>query len=340
MHSDMYSLWKMLLVEFVGTFTLVFVGASAVALTIAQGGSLVGSALAFGLALATLMYAWGNISGAHFNPATSFGYAVAGRMNWLLMLGYWVAQLVGGIAAGALVAYFFGTASGAGASIGSLTNTEPWKAVLLEAFLTFFLVITILMVTHNPLFATASGFAIGLVLSFDMFAGFPLTGASMNPARSLGPAIFSNNLGTYWIYIVGPLIGALFAGWIYRLFMHDWTCCDKLDACGKPIVDACGNKLKECSRVLVDGCGRPLKDCNGVKTERYIKAERRAGFKQETPLDAIGSMMSSMGYDPRYLVEEMHKRTPANNIAGVGAGVNVGGLGVGVGAGIGAAPMY
>lgn len=132
MHSDMYSLWKMLLVEFVGTFTLVFVGASAVALTIAQGGSLVGSALAFGLALATLMYAWGNISGAHFNPATSFGYAVAGRMNWLLMLGYWVAQLVGGIAAGALVAYFFGTASGAGASIGSLTNTEPWKLSLIH----------------------------------------------------------------------------------------------------------------------------------------------------------------------------------------------------------------
>src|SRR4030042_3109293 len=99
-------LWKSLLSEFIGTFTLVFIGASAVALTVAQGGSILNSAFAFGLALMTIIYVWGSYSGAHVNPAVSFGFAVAGQMNWGLMLGYWIAQLLGGIAAAALVAYF------------------------------------------------------------------------------------------------------------------------------------------------------------------------------------------------------------------------------------------
>ena len=300
-------LWKSLLSEFIGTFTLVFVGASAVALTAAQGGSLVGSAFAFGLALMTIFYTWGTFSGAHVNPAVSFGFALAGRMNWGLMLGYWIAQLVGGIAAGALVAYFFGTANGAGASIGSLTNTDAWKAVLLEAILTFFLVITILLITRNPLLAIASGLAIGLVLTFDMLAGAPLTGASMNPARSLGPAIFSNNMGTYWIYVVGPLLGAFIAALIYKLFTYDWSCCDKVDECGISIKDECGNPLKECQRQVVDNCGRPVSDCDGKKFESYVRHERKLTHHQETPLLAIGEWMSSHGFDPRYLNQEISR---------------------------------
>src|SRR5437763_77887 len=116
------NLWKALLAEFLGTFTLVFVGASAVALTLTQGGSVLTSAFAFGLALMSIIYIWGPYSGAHVNPAVSFGFAVAGQMNWGLMLGYWIAQLLGGIAAAALVAYFFGTATGSGASVGTATN--------------------------------------------------------------------------------------------------------------------------------------------------------------------------------------------------------------------------
>jgi MIP family channel proteins len=285
-------LWKSLISEFIGTFTLVFIGASAVALTLAQGGSLLGSAFAFGLVLMTLIYVWGPYSGAHLNPAVSFGFAVAGQMNWALMLGYWVAQLVGGIAAAALVMYFFGTANGAGASIGSLTNTDAWKAILLEAFLTFFLVLAYLFIYRNPMLAIVAGIAIGLVLTFAMLAAGPLTGASMNPARSLGPAIFSNNMGTYWIYIVGPLLGALVAALIYKLFVRDWSCCDKLDDCGKPILDACGNKLKVCKRPVVDSCGRAISDCNGAKFEQYLKVDRKYGHMQETPLHYMGQLMN------------------------------------------------
>ena len=304
MSSGSNYLWRALLAEFLGTFTLVFVGAGAVALTAQQGGSLIGSAFAFGLALMVLIYTWGSYSGSHLNPAISFGAAVAGRMNWGLMLGYWIAQLLGGIAAAALIAYFFGTASGAGASIGSLTNTDAWRAVLLEAILTFFLVITFLLVTRNPWLAVASGLAIGLVLTFDMLVGAPLTGASMNPARSLGPALFSNNIGTYWIYVVGPLLGALVAALIYKLFTNDWSCCTKRDECGNPIVDECGNPLKECKREVVDNCGKPVTNCNGKLYETYTKHERKLNHMQETPLHAIGEYMSSHGFDPRYLKQE------------------------------------
>lgn len=299
-------LWKALLTEFLGTFTLVFVGAGAVALTAAQGGSLVVSGFAFGLVLMTLIYTWGSYSGAHFNPAVSFGFAVAGRMNWWLMIGYWIAQLLGGIAAGALIAYFFGTDNGAGASVGVFTNTDAWKAILLEAFLTFFLVITYLFITRNPFLAIASGLAIGMVLTFAMFVGGPLTGASMNPARSLGPAIFSNNMGTYWIYIVGPLIGALVAALIYKLFTIDWSCCDKLDDCGNPVLDACGNPLKECERPCVDSCGNPIKnDCGEVQYEKYTRVERKIGHHQETVLGAVGGWLGAHGMSPHYMMQEM-----------------------------------
>jgi len=307
MSSSSGYLWKSLLTEFLGTFTLVFVGCGAVALTAQQGGSLIGSAFAFGLALMVLIYAWGSYSGAHFNPAISFGTAVAGRMNWGLMLGYWIAQLLGGIAAAALIAYFFGTASGVGASIGSLTNTDAWKAVLLEAILTFFLVITFLLVTRNPWLAIASGLAIGLVLTFDMLVGAPLTGASMNPARSLGPALFSNNIGSYWIYVVGPLLGALVAALIYKLFTNDFSCCTKRDECGNPVLDECGNPLKECKRQVVDNCGNPLTNCDGKVYESYIKHERKLTHMQETPLLAISEWMSGHGFDPRYLKQEFER---------------------------------
>lgn len=304
MSSDF--LWKALLAEFIGTFTLVFIGASAVALTVAQGGSVLGSAFAFGLALMTIIYVWGSYSGAHVNPAVSFGFAVAGQMNWGLMLGYWIAQLLGGIAAAALVAYFFGTATGAGASVGSLTNTDFWRAVLLEAFLTFFLVLAYLFIYRNPFLAIISGVAIGLVLTFCFLAGGTLTGASMNPARSLGPAIFSNNIGTWWIYIIGPLLGALVAALIYKLFTVNFNCCDKVDECGNKILDECGRPLKECKRPLLDNCGNEIKDCHGnTQYDTYIKHDRKIGFMQETVPLAIGEWMSAHGFDPRYLRQEL-----------------------------------
>jgi MIP family channel proteins len=310
MHTD-FVLWKALLVEFLGTFTLVFIGASAVALTVAQGGNLLVSALAFGLALMAVFYAWGNYSGTHLNPAVSFGFFVAGRMKFWLMLVYWVAQLLGGILAAALVAYFFGTASGVGASIGSLTSSNAWKAVLLEAILTFFLVITILLITRNPAMAVISGLVIGMVLTFDMLAGYALTGASMNPARSLGPALFSGNIGTYWIYVVGPLLGALVAALVYRVFETDWSATLKVDECGNPVLDACGNCVYEKCRDKVDNCGNPvMDDCGKHIKETIVVHHAKHGFIQETPMEAAGQWMTKHGMSPMYIRQQVQQVMP------------------------------
>ena len=297
-------IWKAILAEFVGTFVLLFVGASAVALTAAQGGSVLGSALAFGFVLIAIFYMLGWFSGAHVNPAVSFGFWVAGRMNAGLMIGYWIAQLLGGIAAAALVAYLFGTSSGVGASVGSLTNTDAWKAVLLEAILTLILVFTVLLVTGNPTLAVISGVAIGVVFAALMLAGSALTGASMNPARSFGPALFSNNLGTIWIYIVGPLVGALIAALIYRLMVTDFSCCVKKDECGEVCKDECGRPIKICKRPVVDRCGKQISDCDGAKWEEYEKREVQLNHMQQTPLSAVNQYLSAHGYSPLYMKEK------------------------------------
>ncbi len=298
-------IWKSLLSEFLATFILVFAVASAVALTAAAGGTLLTSAFAYGLALLVVIYLFSNFSGAHANPAVSFGFAVAGQMNWGLMFGYWIAQLLGAIAAAGIVAWFFGTATGAGASVGTLTNTDAWKALLVEAFLTMFLVLAYLMVYRNPMLAMINGLAVGLVLTFAFIAGGSLTGASTNPARSFGPAIFSNNLGTIWIYIIGPLLGALVGALVYKLITADFNCRDKTDECGNKILDECGNPLKECKRAVVDNCGNEVKDCDGTVYEYYTTHGRKHVHVQETPMLALGGWMSEHGFDPRYIRQEV-----------------------------------
>ena len=313
--------WKQLLIEFLGTFTLVLIITAAVALTIEQGYSVLGAAFAYGLALMVLIYVW-PASGAHFNPAVSLGFAVAGQMNWLLMIGYWIAQLVGGIAAAALVAWWYGTSNGAGASVGFFTNTEQWKAFLIEAFITFFLVIAYLFLYRNPMLSIISGLAIGLTLTFSFIAFGPATGASANPARSLGPAIFGNTLGSYWIYIVGPLVGAFVAAIVYRLFTYQWGCCTKRDECGNAMRDECGNVIKECKRPIYDECGKVVTDCCGPLMETYETVDVKHGYKQETPLSAVGAWMSTHGMDPKFLAHEMKeeymmfmKETPKQTVA-------------------------
>jgi|SRR5437868_7125263 len=264
-------LWQALLAEFIGTFTLVFVGVSAAALLVSQGGGILTIGLAFGLVLGTMIYILGNYSGANFNPAVSFGFAVAGRMNWIIMLAYWIIQLIAGIAAAALVVYFFGTSTGAGASVGSLTYTHAWEAVLVEMIATFILVMTVLFVTRRAMLSPVAGIIIGSTLAFNIIAIKFLTGGSLNPARSLGPAIFSNNLGTYWIDLVGPLLGALLAALIYKLFTRNFTCCDKLDGCGNKILNECCKPIKECKRPKLDVCGREIKECGDVVYETYLE---------------------------------------------------------------------
>jgi MIP family channel proteins len=312
-------MWKALFAEFLGTFTLVFVGASAVALTAAQGGTVLASALAFGLALAAVIYVWGSFSGAHVNPAVSLGFAASGQMSWLLMIGYWIAQLLGGIAAAALVVYFFGTSTGAGASIGSFTNSNLWKAVLMEAFLTMFLVIAYLLVYRNPMNAMIGGLIIGLVLSFCTIVGSSSTGASTNPARSLGPAIFSMNMGTYWVYIVGPLLGALVAALVYKLFVHEYNCSNKAGVCGEGLKNECGKPIKECSKPMVDSCGKPVVDGDGnCKMMTYTKVATNPGYMQENNLSTVGRMLQSVGVEPSYVAQEVIQTVEAIKTANAG----------------------
>lgn len=312
----MASLWQSLLSEFLGTFILVFVGAGAVAATMGQETSVLTSALAFGLILMVLVYVLGPISGSHLNPAVSLGFAVAGRMNFGWMIGYWIAQIIGAIAAAALIAYFFGTANDAGASIGSLTRAgDAWRVILLEAIITFFFVLIFLAVTHNPLLALVSGLIIGAALAADMLVAFNLTGASTNPARSLGSAIFTNNWGSYWYYLVGPLLGALVAAIIYRIAIYDYgyqtVYVDDGNGCQIPAVGPCGNKIKEKRVPELDHCGKPVYDECGVQQFKVTKKyDKKLSHKQETPFSMIGSVMTAHGMHPSHAKQIFEESVP------------------------------
>jgi MIP family channel proteins len=214
---------KAALAELIGTFTLVFIGAGAGALAAVSGGGIVGVALAHGLALMVIVYAWGSISGAHVNPAVTFGVAVAGRMDWPKAISYWVAQFAGAAAAAYLLAWLLDSNANLGATIGSLTPTETnpgdaAKVIVLEGVLTFFLVTAVFASGIHNRNGNLAGVAIGLVLAMDILMGGALTGASMNPARTFGPALAMNDFGYLWMYIVGPLAGGGIAALLYDKF--------------------------------------------------------------------------------------------------------------------------
>jgi MIP family channel proteins len=257
-------LWKSLLTEFAGTYTLVLLGGSAVALSASQGGSLLVSGLTFGLALTALIYSWEQFSGAHFNPAVSLGFAVSGQMNWGLMIGYWISQFAGAIAAGATILGLFGQSSGVGASTGSLTNSATWEAMLIEALITFLIVITYLFMYSDSQKAGSSALAIGLIYVAVYLAFASLTGASGNPARSLGPGIFAQTLDSYWAYIIGPFIGAIAASLVYMLLRWRTNCQLKTDKDGNVVTDSCGRPIEQCEVYKINECGETISDCKGT----------------------------------------------------------------------------
>ena len=212
---------KVFLAEFIGTFALVFVGMSA---GIVNAG-LVGVALAHGFTLAVFAYAYGHISGTHVNPAVTFGLALNGTIKWGQAVFYWIAQFGGAILAAFLLKTIMTALGGtidAGATVGALTDKAPVLAMTMEAILTFFLVNTILHTAVAGKGGRFAGWAIGTTLAFAILAGAPFTGASLNPARTFGPAIFSvpdiTNVYTYVIYLFGPLIGSTFAVLVYNFF--------------------------------------------------------------------------------------------------------------------------
>ena len=180
------------LVELIGTFALIFIGAGTVAVGKA---SLVGVVLAHGLVVAIFAWSFGGVSGSYINPAVTFGMVVAGKMTVKDATGYWVSQLLGGALAAAALMYVLGRAdSGLGATVLA-SDVSPVQGLFLEAILTFFLVNTIFQTDVKGKAGDLAPLAIGLTLTFAILMGGPLTGGSLNPARTFGPALLTGNLG-------------------------------------------------------------------------------------------------------------------------------------------------
>ncbi len=221
------------LAEFIGTFALVFFGCGAAAIggmgTGATAVDLLGIASAFGFAIVAMAYGIGPISGCHVNPAVSFGVFVAGRMSAVEMVGYWIAQVLGAIV-GAAVLYLIlsGKASGWNGGLGQngwgpgyLGEYNTLSALVYEIVATFLFLVTILGVTHPFTPRGFAGLAIGLALVAIHLVGINVTGTSVNPARSIGPALVGigsnpKAVAQLWLFIVAPLIGAGLAGFLYR----------------------------------------------------------------------------------------------------------------------------
>ena len=198
--------------EVVGTFALTFIGAGAAAIS----GNLVAIAFAHGLVVLAFAFAYGHHSGTHINPAVSFGLWIAGEMEFGKTVVYWIAQVIGGVIGGAALYWTLGGAeSGLGATVLA-ENVSPAQGLVLEAVLTFFLVNTIMNTAVSGKAGNLAPIPIGLTLVFCILMGGPLTGASLNPARTLGPALFSGTMDLFWLYLVGTFIGAAVAGLLYR----------------------------------------------------------------------------------------------------------------------------
>jgi MIP family channel proteins len=216
--------YKVFVAELIGTFALVFVGA-AVGM---YNAGLLAVALAHGLTLAVFAYTFGHISGTHINPAVTFGLALNGTVKWADAVVYWAAQFAGAVLAAYALNAIVGTvnaeAFGGAQTTGVITEQFPYYAVAIEALLTFFLVNTVLHTAVSGKGGAMAGWAIGTTLAIAIFAGGPLTGASLNPARTFGPAVVSGAAGNgmmYLVYFVGPLLGAALAVGVYRLLNTD-----------------------------------------------------------------------------------------------------------------------
>ena len=206
---------RALVAEAIGTFALVFAGCGAIMIDakIERLGQ-VGIAIAFGLVIMAMIYAVGHISGAHFNPAVTFAFALSRHFAWPQALGYWAAQLLGALIAAALLRGSLGDVADVGATLPSGSQGQSF---LWELVLSFFLMFVIMAVaTDTRAVGEAAAVAIGGTIGLDAMFGGPISGASMNPMRSIGPAIASGNFHALWLYIVAPVVGAALGGLAYQ----------------------------------------------------------------------------------------------------------------------------
>ena len=220
---------KKYVAEFIGTFVLTLFGCGSAALTGGIEGALgvLGIAMAFGLSIVAMAYAIGDISGCHINPAVSLGCLMTGRMTGKDFVGYVIAQFIGGIAAAAILLAIVNMSglnvaeTGLGANgYGHLSyvGLNAGGAIIVEIILTCVFLLTILRVTATEKTGHIAGLVIGLTLAFVHILGICLTGTSVNPARSFGPALFvgGDALAQVWVFILAPLVGAAIAAIIYK----------------------------------------------------------------------------------------------------------------------------
>src|SRR5690606_11935709 len=204
---------KLYIHEFIGTFVLVLIGCGAGVLNL----ELSSIGLAFGLILMAMIYTFGASSGAHFNPAVSLAMAIRKRLSWSDFAFYTIAQVLGGIVASLVLVGFLGNSSLAANSLGGINETGAMLlllGVLVETVVTFIFITVILKVSKDKGLAPVAGLIIGLTLTALIFMSGPLTNASLNPARSIGPALFSNDVNALpqlFVFILGPMLGGVFA---------------------------------------------------------------------------------------------------------------------------------
>jgi aquaporin NIP len=215
--------------EFIGTFALVFAGTGAIIINDVTGGAVtnVGVGLTFGMIVLTMIYAVGDVSGAHFNPAVTLGFFAARRLKGKIILPYVVSQLLGALAASLLLRALFPQHP----TLGATAPAGPaLQSLILEIILTALLMFVILNVSTGARErGITAGIAVGAVIALEaLFAG-PICGASMNPARSFAPALVSQHLANLWIYVVAPVTGALIAVMGCR--------CVRKDCCSVPVRD-------------------------------------------------------------------------------------------------------
>ena len=215
--------------EFIGTFALVFAGTGAVIINDISGGLIteLGIGLVFGLIIMTMIYALGETSGAHFNPAVSFGFWLARRLPSKELLPYMSSQLLGALSASIFLKIIFPQHKTLGATMPHFVSASG--DFCLEIILTFFLMFVIIHVAQGAKEkGLMAGVAIGGMVALEAIFAGPITGASMNPARSFGPAIISGQIDFLWIYLTAPFLGSALAVWSCCLLRSGSDCCPKL----------------------------------------------------------------------------------------------------------------
>lgn len=229
----MSQLPQKLFAEFIGTLTLIFIGAGSICadeLIKSTGGAgigLLGIAAAYGLAMTIMVTATGHISGGHLNPAVTAGIWVTRRISTIEAILYWAAQLLGAAVAAWLLSVVLPENIWRPVVLGTpdlAADVTRIPAMVIEAAMTFLLVFVVYATAVDPrgAFNKIAGFAIGLTITMDALLGGPFTGAAINPARAFGPALISHHWANHGVYWVGPLLGGVLAGWIYdRLYLRE-----------------------------------------------------------------------------------------------------------------------